>query len=906
VSAHDRPPARVAGAEQARLAESPRDTDPWREWGPYLAGRQWGTVREDYSADGDAWGYFPFDQAHVRAYRWGEDGLGGLCDRFGFLNLSVALWNGADDRLKERCFGLTNAQGNHGEDAKEHWWHLDATPTHSYAEWLYRYPQAAYPYEQLVAVNASRSRTEPEFELADTGILAQDRFFDIHVAHAKASPQDICVRITATNHGPDPAPLDLLPQLWFRNTWRWGRDDRVPVLRQVDPPERDAEGLRAVEATHGFLGRYHLLAQGAPDLLFCDNETNAMSLFGAAANPTPFPKDAVNRAVVHGDTSVLNPAHHGTKVGVRYHFDAVAPGQSVTVALRLLAGPVPDRAFGAGFDAVFADRLDEADQFYAGIIPTHVSDADRVVARRAFAGLLWGRQVYRYSVSEWLEGDPGEPPPPAARRRREPLGRNTSWRHLALADVISMPDEWEYPWFASWDLAFHCVTLAHIDPSFAKNQLMLMCREWAQHPNGQIPAYEWSFSDVNPPVHAWAAWQVFALDGGWDHDFLVRIFGKLLVNFAWWVNRKDADGSDLFEGGFLGMDNIGLFDRSRQVPPGWRLVQSDATSWMAFYALSMLRIALELARADAAWDDLATTFLERFLTIAEAMESPASGVSLWNDDDGFYYDALVAYDDTALDNGMGVEQLPVRSLVGLLPLLAVALAPEWVSVELPDFTQRLRWLQRHRPEQTAALITSLDESTHQTLALVDPQRYARLVARLLDEQEFLSPHGVRSLSAAYRNGFTAQVDGAAMTTRYDPGESTSALFGGNSNWRGPVWFPVNVLLADALRTYADGAGRDLRVELPTGSGNRVPLPVVADELEQRLIGLFRPGPDGRRPGDPRDHGDGPLWQPHPTFSEYFHGDTGAGLGASHQTGWTALVAHLICTTVPAVPAPRTP
>ena len=869
-------------AETARLRDSAGDDAPWRLWGPYLAGRQWGTVREDYSGDGDAWNYLPFEQAQSRAYRWGEDGLGGLCDRFGFLNFSLALWNGADVRLKERLFGLTNAQGNHGEDAKEYWWHVDATPTHSYAEWLYRYPQLAYPYDGLVEGNAGRSREEPEYELSDTGILAENRFFDVRVVHAKVSPTDICIRITATNHGPVPAALDLLPQLWFRNTWRWGRDDRIPSLRQV-PGD-----LVAIEADHGFLGQYHLVAQGNPEPLFCDNETNAVALFGATTNATPFPKDAVDRAVVGGDRSLLNPERTGTKVALRYHFDAVPAGQSVTVSLRLLAGGVPADPFGVDFEASFTDRLAEADDFYATVIPQHVDDNDRAVARRAFAGLLWGKQLYRYSVSEWLEGDPGQPAPPTGRSAPEPIGRNTSWRHLALADVISMPDEWEYPWFASWDLAFHCVTLAHIDPAFAKNQLLLICREWAQHPDGQLPAYEWSFSDVNPPVHAWAVWQVFVIDGQRDFAFLVRAFSKLLMNFAWWVNRKDPNGSDLFAGGFLGMDNIGLFDRSRQIPSGWQLDQSDATSWMAFFSLSMLRIALELARTDAAWDDLATTFLERFLAIAEAMEATASGISLWSDVDGFFYDALVAED------GVGYQQLPVRTMVGLIPLLAVAIAPEWVDQELPDFAGRLQWLRQHRPEQTSALVTSRGpDGTHRTFALVDPARYVRVLERLLDEQEFLSPHGIRSLSAAYRDGFSVVVDGTTLATRYDPGESTSWLFGGNSNWRGPVWFPVNVLLTDALRTYAHGAGAEITVELPTGSGNRVPLSAAADDLERRLVDLFLPGADGRRPSDPRDRGDGPLWTEHPTFSEYFHGDTGIGLGASHQTGWSGLVALLL-------------
>ncbi|WP_422934046.1 MGH1-like glycoside hydrolase domain-containing protein [Sinomonas sp. P47F7] len=898
-------------AEHRRLAESPGDSDPWRLWGPYLAGRQWGTVREDYSEEGDAWDFFPFDHAHRRAYRWGEDGIAGLCDRFGFLNLGVALWNGRDDRLKERYFGLTNGQGNHGEDAKEHWWHLDATPTHSWAKTLYRYPQAAYPYEDLVRTAANLSRAAPEYELVDTGILKEDRFFDVETVHAKASPDDVCVTITATNHGPDPAPLDLVAQLWFRNTWAWGRDERVPQLRRLRPPELRPGGIVAVEATHGFLGRYVLAADSAvlgshraqPEVMFCDNESNDVELFGAPENRSPHPTDAIDAAIVRGDRSLLNPAGTGTKAAVRWHFPAIAPGASVSVRLRLTGETLPLDPFGIGFDDVLADREREADEFYEALMPGGFSKRsgrttaeDAFVARRAFAGLLWGKQHYRYSVREWLEGDPAFPDPPGQRQGLG--GRNATWRHLALADVISMPDEWEYPWFASWDLAFHCVALAHVDPEFAKAQLVLLCREWAMHPDGQLPAYEWAFGDVNPPVHAWAAWQVYCIDGARDTDFLTRVFAKLLLNFSWWVNRKDADGSNLFEGGFLGMDNIGLFDRSKGLPEGHRLEQSDATSWMAFYCLTMMRIALELAREHRVWDDLATKFLEHFLSIADAMDTFGSaGVELWDEEDGFFYDVLVASDGSQ-------ERLPVRSMVGLLPLLAVAVAPEWASDELPDFAQNLHWLQRHRADEMGALLRATGAGTNQdgsagggsrlTLAVLHGERLTRVLARLLDENEFLSPYGLRSLSAAYREPFTVDVAGQPMSIAYLPGESDSGLFGGNSNWRGPVWFPVNVLVADALAVFAEGSGAEVTVEFPTGSGTHVPLGVVARELEGRLVRLFRADDGGRRPSTPRHHPSGPLWDAHPTFSEYFHGDTGAGLGASHQTGWTALVAHLIC------------
>ncbi len=867
------------------MAEAPADTDPWKVWGPYVSGRQWGTVREDYSADGNAWDYFPFDHAHLRAYRWGEDGLAGLCDRYGFLNLGLALWNGRDDRLKERIFGLTNAQGNHGEDAKEYWWALDATPTHSFGQWLYRYPQQAFPYAELVAENGRRGRGDEEYELSDTGILEGDRFFDVQVTHAKGSPTDICVEVTATNHGPDAAPLDLLPQLWFRNTWSWGRDARTPTLTL-------AEDGRTVVAEHGYLGRYRVTAEGSPRVLFCDNETNVHPLYGDdAPQATAYPKDAIHRAVVHGQADAANPENSGTKAAFWYHFDAVPSGESVTVRLRMRNdndGEPFEQA--TPFAQVVETRRREADEFYAAVIPGSVSEEDRHVARRAFAGLLWGKQLYRYDVSRWLEGDPAQPTPPPQRLARQPEGRNTSWQHLALTDIISMPDEWEYPWFATWDLAFHCVALAHLDPEFAKEQLVLMCREWAMAPSGQLPAYEWNFSDANPPVHAWAAWQVYQIDGAQDQSFLIRVFTKLLLNFAWWVNRKDADGSNLFEGGFLGMDNIGLFDRSEPLPHGQRLEQSDATSWMGFFCLSMLRMAIELARHDVAWDSSATKFLEHFLGIAEAMEQFGShDVSVWDEDDGFYYDVLVQPDGN-------FQQFKVRSMVGLLPLMAVAVAPPWVESELPDFTARLQWLRERRPHLTDAIITTGHRGGQQhTLSLVDPSRLGRLLTRMLDEGEFLSPHGLRSVSAAYRDGYTAQVDGTTLSLAYTPGESDSGLFGGNSNWRGPVWFPVNILLLDALRTYASGAGEGFVRELPTGSARERSMAQIARDLEQRLVDLFRLGPDGRRPGDPRHVPTGPLWAPHPTFSEYFHGDTGAGLGASHQTGWTAMVAHLICT-----------
>ncbi len=877
----DPQPDAPTGAERSRLAESPSPSSPWRLWGPYLSGRQWGTVREDYSANGDAWSYLPFEQAHARAYRWGEDGLGGICDRFGFLNFSLALWNGQDEILKERAYGLTNSQGNHGEDAKEYWWAIDGTPTHSWMQWLYRYPQAAYPYEQLRTENARRGKQDREYELVDTGVLDEDRFFDVQISYAKTTGDDICILIQATNHGPDAAPLHLLPQIWFRNTWAWGRDDRKPSITRIDPLTLAAGGEHAVVCEHSYLGRYFLTGAGAPEVLICDNETNNERLFGTHTNPSPYPKDAINSHVVDGDTAATNPAGVGTKAALWYRFDAVAPGQTVAIKLRLSTLEPDEHSFATAFDATMADRHREADDFYASVLKPDLDADERHIARRAFAGLLWGKQLYRYSVQEWLDGDPLEPSPPDDR-----LGaRNKAWRQLALADVMSMPDEWEYPWFAAWDLAFHTVPLAHVDPAFAKEQLLLLCREWAMHPDGQLPAYEWAFGDVNPPVHAWAAWQVYAIDGKQDREFLIRIFTKLLLNFSWWVNRKDSEGSGLFEGGFLGMDNIGFFDRSAPLPDGARLEQSDATSWMAFFCLQMFKIAIELAAQNPAWDDIVTKFLEHFLSIAHAMRNFGSkDVSLWDDQDGFFYDVIVHPDSS-------YQQLQVRSLVGLLPLLAVSRAPIAAAEELPDFTARLRWLQLRRPEMLDGLLTrSGPDGAHILLSLVDVDRLQRLLHRMFDENEFLSPHGIRSLSAAYREPYTTVIDGTEMSIDYEPGESQSGLFGGNSNWRGPIWFPPNVLLADALRSYADYLGPDRLFDV---GGTQMRINDAAKVLEHRLINLFRPGPDGRRPSD-GPHVKGPLWTAHPTFSEYFHGDTGEGLGASHQTGWTALVAHLLC------------
>lgn len=884
-------------AEHDRLAVSNDEHAPWRLWGPFMAGRQWGTVREDYSPDGNAWDFFPFDHAHRRAYRWGEDGIAGLCDRHGFLNLGLALWNGHDNRLKERLFGLTNTQGNHGEDVKEYWWHIDATPTHSYAEVLYRYPQAAYPYQQLLDENARRSADDDEFELIHTGVLDDDRFFDVSVVHAKASADDIFVEIHVVNHGPDPAPLDVLPQWWFRNSWAWGRDDRRPIIE-----ESTASGRPCLRATHGGLGTYLLWAEdgpaGAPRFLLCDNETNATRLWGpdavTAERPQPaHPKDAIDDAIVHGDFSHLatgdaaSPAS-GTKAAIWWHLDAVAPGEEVVLRLRMTSEDAAAAVLHpfAGAEDQVAARKHEADEFYRTVIPTGVHEPERLTARRAFAGLMWCKQVYRFSIKHWLDGDPAGPPPPESRRAREPQGRDTSWGNLDLADVISMPDEWEYPWFASWDLAFHCVALAHVDPWFAKSQLIMMCREWVMHPSGQLAAYEWNFSDVNPPVLAWAAREVYFLEGSWDREFLVRMFTKLMLNFSWWINREDVDGTGLFEGGFLGMDNIALFDRSAQLPDGQRLEQSDATSWMAFFALTMLQIGVELAEEDAAWGDVTTKFLQHFLTIADAMDDFGdTGASLWDEEDGFFYDVLVS-------DGRG-EPMRVRSMVGLLPLLGVMNLPDVIFDRLPDLPQQMQWLRDRRPGRTDAILQRHDVGI--TLSVVTLERLRRILERMLDPELFLSPHGLRALSAAYRDGLTVDLPGhGTLSIAYQPAESRDGMFGGNSNWRGPVWFPVNALLLQALETFARGIAYGETYEYPVGSGEQHQLFDIVVDLRHRLISLFRVGPDGRRPSDPTHVPTGPLWQAHPTFSEYFNGDTGAGLGASHQTGWTAMVAVLIC------------
>jgi hypothetical protein len=831
--------------------------------------RAWGTVREDYSPDGSAWEYFPHDHARSRAYRWNEDGLAGISDEHQHLCFALAFWNGRDPFLKERVFGLTGSQGNHGEDAKEYWWYADSTPTHSWMRWQYVYPQAAFPYERLVAENSRRGRTDPEFELLDTGVFDDDRYWDVTVDYAKAGPSDICIRVAVRNAGPDPAAIDVLPTLWFRNTWSW--DERASRPAIAGTPGR-------LETSHVTLGRMTLVGEESAEPLVCDNDTNTERLWGI---PGPrYPKDGINDHVVHGAASV-NPARRGTKAALRYRL-VVAPGETREIRLRLSDGATdlgPD--LGTDWEETHRRRLAEADEFYRALAPG-ADPEEAAVMRRALAGMLWSKQFYHYDVERWLDGDPTQPPPPPERRN----GRNAGWGHLDNWDVVSMPDKWEYPWYAAWDLAFHCVALAHVDPDFAKNQLILLLREWYQHPNGQLPAYEWNFSDVNPPVHGWAALRVFEIDGARDFDFLERVMQKLLLNFTWWVNRKDSGGNNIFEGGFLGLDNIGPIDRS-QVPEGGILEQSDGTAWMAFFCLELLEMAFVLAEHDRTYEDLATKFFEHFAYIAEAMNEKG----LWDEEDGFYYDLLAL-------PGRPPEPLRVRSMVGLIPLCSATTLGCATMDRLPVFTGRFQWFLEHRPRYNRVIgnVHVLGADEGRLFSVVTPERLRLILTRMLDESEFLSPYGLRALSRYHlEHPFSVALDGIVATVDYEPAESTTPLFGGNSNWRGPVWFPVNYLVIEALRRYARYFGEDFRIECPTGSGREMDLCEVADELERRLVAIFLPGPDGRRPvfgGSERFQTD-PAWRDRLLFYEYFNGDDGAGLGASHQTGWTGLVADLV-------------
>jgi hypothetical protein len=866
--------------EHQRLAEANANQKPWRRYGPYLAERQWGTVREDYSASGDAWGYTTFDQARSRAYRWGEEGLAGFCDDKQLLCFGLALWNGKDVILKDNLFGLSGAQGNHGEDVKEVYYYLDNTPTHSYQKMLYKYPQGAFPYERLLQENAKRTRHDPEYELLDTGIFADNRYFDVFIEYAKADAEDLLIQLTVVNRGPDEAALHLLPQLWFRNTWDWGYEDYKPTLAATD--------ASAIQVTHQDLGELTWYADEQPDLLFCDNESNDERLYGRPS-PAQFFKDGIHNYVVNGLHEAVNPARTGTKAAAHYQL-VVAAGATRTVRLRL--GPPSQAEPFAEFDAVLQQRQQEAEEFYAEIQQGITSDDCRNVQRQALAGMLWSKQFYNYNVPRWLSGDPSQPAPPPQRLE----GRNADWNSFDSNDIISMPDTWEYPWFAAWDLAFHAIPLAQVDPEFAKDQLRLLTRDWYMHPNGQLPAYEWRFDDVNPPVHAWATFRVYKMeqkhrsDGG-DTAFLQVMFHRLLLNFTWWVNRKDRDGRNIFEGGFLGLDNIGVFDRSAPLPVGGYLEQADGTAWVAMFALNMMRIALELSKTNPVYQDMASKFFEHFLYIAEAMTNVGkTNLDLWDNDDEFYYDALNTPEG-------GHELLKVRTIVGLIPMFAVEVLDEDTLAAAPEFVARMQWLLANRP-RLAELVSHWQEpgkGATRLLSLLRGHRLKRLLYRMLDTAEFLSDYGVRSLSKVYLDKPYVFRD-TDITVGYQPAESSTDLFGGNSNWRGPIWLPINFLIIEALQRFHHYYGDDFKVEYPTHSGQFVTLLEVADALSARLTKLFLRDPDtGRR----ACFGDNDLLQHDPEFkdnllfNEYFNGDNGHGLGASHQTGWTGLIAKLL-------------
>jgi hypothetical protein len=868
--------------EELRSEETRRRTAHWQRWGPYLSDRAWGTVREDYSPNGNAWEYLSHDQARSRAYRWNEDGIAGICDRHQYICFALALWNGRDPILKERLFGLTGNEGNHGEDVKECYFYLDSTPTHSYMKYLYKYPHAAFPYAELVEENRRRDKRSPEFELIDTGVFSENRYFDVVVEYAKGSPEDILVRISVTNHAPESADIHLLPTIWFRNTWSWGNDTGArPVLREED-------GAIALE--HPNLGSRRLQYEGTPELLFTENVTNSQRLFGVS-NASPYVKDGLNEYVVNGVIEAVNPARVGTKAAARYVL-SLEPGETRVVCLWLSPATIDPAGFGPKFERIFADRIREADDFYATVVPSDLTPDARQVMRQALAGMLWSKQFYHYVVRDWLKGDPGAPPPPSERLN----GRNREWSHLYNADVISMPDKWEYPWYAAWDLAFHCVPLALVDSEFAKQQLLLMTREWYMHPNGQLPAYEWAFGDVNPPVHAWAAWRVYKIDkkrrGTGDRAFLARIFQKLLLNFTWWVNRKDSEGRNVFQGGFLGLDNIGVFDRSAPLPTGGHIEQADGTGWMAMYCLNLLAIAMELASEDTAYEDVASKFWEHFLYIANAINHLGSdGTGMWNEEDGFFYDVLHMPDDSHVP-------LKVRSMVGLVPLFAVETLEPRICNKLEGFKRRLEWFVENREDLThnvACMITQ-GEGERRLLSIVDSQQLRRILKVALDENEFLSPYGIRAVSRIHRDHpYILRANGSEYRVDYEPGESSTGLFGGNSNWRGPIWFPVNFLLIESLQKFHHYLGDEFKVECPSGSGQMMTLWEVAAELSRRMTRIFLKGSDGRRPvhGTNRLYQDDPNWQDLVLFYEYFHGDNGSGVGASHQTGWTGVVAKLL-------------
>ncbi|HSX11515.1 MAG TPA: hypothetical protein VLF94_07375 [Chlamydiales bacterium] len=857
--------------EEKRLEQA-----PWRKWGPYLSERQWGTVREDYSPDGKAWDYLTHDQARSRAYRWGEDGIAGISDDKQLLCFAIALWNGNDPILKERLFGLTGDEGNHGEDVKEYYFYLDNTPTHAYMKYLYKYPHRAYPYDELVRENGRRSRNDMEYELLDTGLFDDDRYCDLFIEYAKASPEEMLIQISAANRGPDAITLHLLPTLWFRNTWSWFPGTKPPKIERGDG---------ALKASHPTLGTYWLYCDPPKEVLFTENESNNQRLFNSP-NASPFVKDAFHEYLVHGNKGAVNPAHQGSKAAPHYVLQ-IGAHKTATVKLRLSnRGDVTD-PLGPPFNALFATRKQEADAFYQKVTPFPISDDMRNVQRQAFAGLLWNKQFYHYNVDKWLKGDPAGPPPPPERKE----GRNSHWRTLDAADIFSMPDKWEYPWFAAWDLAFHALTFALIDPEFAKKQLLLLCREWYMHPNGQVPAYEWDFGDVNPPVHAWAALRIYQIEGRKDREFLERMFQKLAQNFTWWVNRKDAGGRNIFEGGFLGLDNICPFNRD-EVPGGGIFYQPDGTGWMAMYALNLLQIALELAIEDPVYERTATQFFEHFLYIADAMNNiEGRSDGLWDEKRGGYYGTLVTSD------GRHVE-MTADTFVGIIPLFAVMTSDPKSSHPFPEYRKRFQWIVDNKPQliQKIVEISQLNVNDPTLLALASPDKLRRILEKVLDPEQFWSPHGIRSISKQLGpHPFSMRVDHQEYTINYEPAESTTPLFGGNSNWRGPVWFPLNYLLIESLQKYDFFLGKDFKVECPKGSGQSKPLWDVSLDLSLKLIQIFMKDEQGRRPvyGGIEKFQTDPHFRDYILFHEYFHGDNGAGLGASCQTGWTGIVAKMI-------------
>jgi hypothetical protein len=862
--------------EKQRLIEDRDRVKNWRKFGPYLTERQWGTVREDYSPYGNAWEFVSHDAARSKAYRWGEEGIGGISDEQQYLCFALGFWNTKDPIIKERMFGLTGNEGNHAEDCKEHYYYLDSTPTHSYMKMLYKYPQDEFPYSQLVNENKRRCKLDPEFELIDTGIFNDNRYFDIIIEYAKVDEEDILIRITADNLGPDSAQLHILPQVWFRNTWSVGIDNDKPQLY------KDDDGI--VTINHSHIGKYYLFADGKPEILFCENETNTQRLYNFPKGGTS--KDGINEYVIHGSREAVNHLPHGTKAAFNYLLK-IPSGKSKSIQLRLsknfIAEPFKD------FKKLFEERVADADEFY-GDLQLGIKDGDRKdIQRQAFAGMLWSKQFFYYEVSKWLNGDNGQPAPPEQRKH----GRNKDWIHLNNADIISMPDKWEYPWYAAWDLAFHTIPIALVDPEFAKKQLLLLTKEWYMHPNGQLPAYEWAFGDVNPPVHGWATWRVYKIDqklqGKGDRKFLEEVFHKLLLNFTWWVNKKDYNGNNIFQGGFLGMDNIGVFDRSAHLPTGGFIEQSDGTSWMAMFTLNMMRMSLELAKENPTYQSLATKFFEHFLYIAGAIAN--EGIDLWDSEDEFFYDVLHTPDNRR-------TPMKIRSMVGLIPLFAVEVLDEELFQSMPEFTQRLQWFLHNRPD-LANLISRWGEkgkNERHLLSLLRGHRMKKLLKRMLDENEFLSAYGVRALSKVYdKEPYRFYANGSEFSVRYTPGEGDTALFGGNSNWRGPIWFPVNYLLIESLQRFHHYYGDDFKIEHPTGSGNMRTLQQIADDLSERLIKIFTRDSHGHRPVFAHH----PAIQTDPNFNnliffyEYFHGDSGRGVGATHQTGWTGLIAKLI-------------